>query len=220
MEANPLSSGIYHIEIVAHNKLADLAYKTEVLDMDGKAQWDGIATVGAYRMAFQQKCESVYAPDLQAKLWRGKWVESTATSPREQLHQWLQSCGDGAGVYQTDAVAAYTILPVKEGDTRHIVTVQLPDAALDWAALCDAHLDTLFGSQAFLTDIKTAYVTLCFDAETLSLIGVVFSAQQGQTTINGTIMLSATEGQSLGTFPAPETLAEGTLYEEWEILSP
>lgn len=220
VEANPLFSGIYHIEIVAHNGLVDLAYKTEVLAIDDKAQWNGSATVGAYHMAFQQECKSVYAPDVQAKLWRGKWVKSTATSPKKQLLQWLQACGDGAGVYQKDAIDADTLLPLEGEKVRQIVTVQIPDGTLDWAALCDAHLDTLFGSQTLLTDATTANVILCFDAETLELIGVVFSAQQGQTTINGTIILSATDGQTLDTFPEPETLEEGTLHEEWSILEP
>jgi hypothetical protein len=84
--------------------------------------------------------------------------------------------------------------------------------------LCDAHLDTLFGSQAFLTDLDTATVTLYFDASTYTLIGAQFHGTYGQTAITGNITLSAANGQTTQYFPAAEEISEGTLSEEWQLL--
>lgn len=217
-EANTLPSGIYHIEITGNNGLALLAYQSEILDINGCAQWDGLASIGAYGLAFQQECHSVYSEQVRAKLWRGQWVTSTATSPRLQLLQWLQECRK-SGIFDPVAVPAASVLPL-DGNNRQVVSLQLQNASIDWTTLCDAHIDSAFGTQAFLLDIETCSANLYFDAETFLLLGVVFTAQNGQTTISGNITLSAVDGQSLQEFPTPEAISEGTLYEEWDIITP
>ena len=217
-EANPLSSGIYHIEITGTNGLALLAYKTEVVVLNSCAQWDGLATVGAYNMVFQQECHSLYSEEISAKLWREKWVQSTTTSPSLQVQQWLQECRH-KGRYNSEAIPATSVLPLPDDDPRMVVSLHLKKTTIDWNALCDAHLDSLFGTQAFLTDACSGSATLYFDAQTFALIGVVFTAQNGQTEISGNIVLSTADGHTLQKFPTPETITEGTLYEEWNILT-
>ena len=63
-------------------------------------------------------------------------------------------------------------------------------------------------------------MTLYFDADTYQLVGVIFSAQNGQTTIHGTITVSTAEEQTLTEFPEPDAICDGTLYEEWTALEP
>lgn len=89
---------------------------------------------------------------------------------------------------------------------------------LYWYSICDAHIDSTFGSQAFLTDIKTGTVVLYFDATTPHLAAATFTAEQGCTSISGIIDVSATDGHTLQNFPSPETISDGTLYEECTIL--
>ncbi len=220
VEANNLSSGNYHIELIGDNGLALLAYKADVLHIGEQTQWDGIATVGAYKMAFQQECHSVYSPQVQAKQWRGKWVQATATTPVEQFAQWLMHIANGKGTYKFSPVNASSLLPVSEGEDKKVVTVKLRNAPLDWNALCDANIDTSFGSQAFLTDVKTGTVTLCFDALTHELFGAVISAKKGQIKITATVILSTAYGHELQAFPRAEEVSEGTLSEEWVQISP
>lgn len=217
-EANTFPSSVFNVEIVGQNGLATLAYKTEVLHISGKAQWEGIATIGAYNMVFQQECRSLYSEELCAKLWREKWVQSSATTPAIQLRSWLQMFRNGAGAYDPNPTAAALLAPFSENDPRAMVTVQLEDAPINWDSICDAHIDSLFGTQAFLTDIKTGTITLYFDADTLLLAAATFSAEQGGTSVSGIIGVSTADGQTLQEFPLPETISEGTLYEEWTIL--
>ena len=218
VEANTFSAEIYDIELVAKGTVVMLAYKSQVLHIDDCAQWDGIATVGAYGMAFRQECLSIWNGDIQAKQWRDKWVQSTVTSPRAQFELWLRAVRQGRGTCNSTPVAAASLLPLGEGDTRTAITVVLKNSKLDWNALTDVHLDPLFGSQSFLTDAKTGTVTLCFDAMSYSLIGVVISASCGQTTITETIIVSAADGQMIEGIPDADTISEGTLYEEWSLI--
>ena len=217
-EANTFPSAIFDIEIVGQNGLATLAYKTQVLHISEKAQWDGLATISAYNMVFQQECNSIYSENLQAKLWRDKWVQSSSTTPAIQLRAWLQMFRNGSGVYDPTPVPADSLPPFPEGDSRSMVTVQLKDAPLDWDSICDVHIDSLFGTQAFLTDLKTGTVVLYFDASTLLLAAATFTAEQGGTSISGIIEVSASDGHTFQDFPLPETVSDGTLYEEWTIL--
>ena len=99
-----------------------------------------------------------------------------------------------------------------------MVTVRLEDAPVDWDSICDVHIDSIFGTQAFLTDIKTGTVVLYFDAATLLLAAATFTAEQGSTSISGNIEVSAAGGHTLQEFPLPEAVSDGTLYEEWRIL--
>lgn len=218
VEANPLQSGIYHIEIIGNNGIATLAYKSDVLNIGDQTQWDGLATIGAYDMAFRQECHSVYSPSIKAKLWRNRWVSSTATSPKDLVLSWLQSCTGKASEYDPNVVAIATVLPAGEEDTRRVYSVTLPSAVLEWNALCDAHIDTLFGSQAFLTDVKTGTVILYFDAETNALAGVKITAQHGRTALSATITVSTADGQNLREFPETEDPIKGSLSEEWNFI--
>ena len=217
-EANTFPSSTFDIEIVGQNGLATLAYKTKVIHISNKAQWEGVATISAYNMVFQQDCHSLYSEDLQAKLWRGKWVQSSATTPAIQLRPWLQMFRNGSGTYAPTPVPASLLDPFSESDPRSMVTVRLEDAPLNWNSICDVHIDSLFGTQAFLTDIKTGTVTLYFDADTLLLAAATFTAEQGSTSISGIIEVSAIDGHALREFPLPETISDATLYEEWCIL--
>lgn len=218
-EANTFPASVFNIEIVGQNGLATLAYKTEVLHISNKAQWEGVATISAYNMVFQQECRSLYSEELQAKLWREKWVQSSATTPAIQLRSWLQMFHNGAGTYDPTPTAAALLAPFSENDPRSMVTVQLEDAPINWDSICDVHIDSLFGTQAFLTDIKTGTVVLYFDAATLLLAAATFSAEQGGASVSGIIGVSTTDGQSLQDFPLPETVSDGTLYEEWNIIN-
>lgn len=217
MEANSLSAAAYHIELVGNNGLAILAYKTDVLNIGDCTQWDGFATIGAYNMAFQQECHSVYSPDVQAKLWRGNWARATTTSPKIQIHKWLQACLTKAGTYQPTNIRASSVLPLGEEDERTAVAIYLADVELDWSALCDVNIDTYFGTQAFLTDLKTGEVTLYFDSDTYQLIGVILTAAQGQTTVNASIVASTADGRTMRDFPNAEDLIDGILHEEWNF---
>lgn len=217
-EANTFSSSVFNVEIVGQNGLATLAYKTEVLHISGKAQWEGIATIGAYNMVFQQECRSLYSEELCAKLWREQWVQSSATTPAIQLRSWLQMFHNGRGTYDPTPTAAALLAPFSENDPRSMVIVHLEDAPINWDSICDVHIDSLFGTQAFLTVIKTGTVTLYFDADTLLLAAATFSTEQGGTSVSGIIEVSAVDGQAFQDFPLPETISEGTLYEEWHIL--
>lgn len=219
-EVNTLSSGNYHITLIGQSSTVTLAYKTDVLHIDDCAQWNGIATVGAYSMAFQQDCRSLYTTQYRAKQWRGKWVESTATSPKEQIDLWLQEIQDGAGTMNTKAVDAAQLLPLEEGDACSVFTARLENASLNWEALTDVHLDSMFGSQAFLTDVETGTVTLCFNTEDYTLVGVIISAKNSQTTISCTITVSTVEGQTIEEIPNQDSIGTGTLSEEWTILEP
>lgn len=214
-EANALSSGYYHIEIVGQNGLATLAYQSDVLSIDDKTQWDGMATIGAYNMAFRQECHSVYSGEIKAKQWRGKWVQSDATSPSHQLQSWIQS---SKGQYNGTPVAASSVLPLEQADDRQVVSIHISKASIDWWAVCDAHIDSYFGSQAFLTDVKSVSVTLYFDADTLLFLGAKFTGEKDSTKISGSIAMSATDGQALSEFPEKDTVSEGTLAEEWSIV--
>lgn len=100
-----------------------------------------------------------------------------------------------------------------------MVTARLEDAPINWDSICDVHIDSLFGTQAFLTDIKTGTVTLYFDADTLLLTAATFSTEQGGTSVSGIIEVSAADRQSLQEFPLPETISEGTRYEERHIIN-
>lgn len=222
VEANPLSSASYHIEITGTNQIITFAYQTDVIDIDDCAQWNGIATVGAYNMAFQQSCLSVYSSTVQAKQWRGEWVYSATTSPKIQFTKWLQDYSLGSGSCDASAVLANSVLPLPLTDTRTVSTIHLPAAALDWDALCDVHIDSTFGSQNLLTDIASGDILLYIDNETLELIGATFTAQQDQTHISGMIIVSANDGQSLEPFPDADTITDGTqyLYEEWALAEP
>lgn len=219
VEANDLSCGLYHIEITGDNGLVLFAYQSDVLHMNGMAQWEGIATIGAFSMAFRQECFSVYSPLVQAKYWRGKWVQSTATTPANQYFLWFQQITAGNCTYSSNPVSVNTLLPLAEGEDVQVVAVHLDDATLDWDSLCDAHIDTLFGAQTFLTDATTATVTICFDAETYVLIGASFTAEYSQTKLKGTITVCASDGHAFQKFPDPEEITDGTLYEEWTRVS-
>lgn len=214
-EANALSSGYYHIEIVGQNGLAILAYQTDILNIDGKTQWDGDATIGAYNMAFQQECHSVYSEEVQAKQWRGKWVQSDATTPALQLRQWLNS---SKGKYDPNPIPANSVLSLPEDDGRQLVSLSISKAAIDWWTICDAHIDSYFGSQAFLTDLKSVSVILYFDAETLLFVGATFTGEKDNTTISGSITMSAADGHSLSEFPDASSISDGILAEEWSIV--
>lgn len=219
MEANPLTTGLYHIEISGSNGLALLAYKTDVLVVGSYAQWDGLATIGAYNMAFRQECHSLFTPAIQAKQWRGNWVQSTATSPSIQLTEWLRLCLSATSKYRADNIPITQVLSNAGEKETKVVSIHLTDAPIEWNALCDAHIDTMFGSQVFLTDLTNATVTLYFDASSKALVGVVFTAENGQTHINGTIAVSAYDGRELSTIPATDTISEGILHEEWDLYS-
>ena len=97
--------------------------------------------------------------------------------------------------------------------------VRVNDAPPNWDSICDVHIDSLFGTQAFLSDIETGTVVLFFDASTLLLAAATFTAEQGGTSISGIIEVSAADGHALQDFPLPETISDGTLYEEWDIIS-
>lgn len=214
-EANAFSSGYYHIEIVGQNGLATLAYQTDILNIDGKTQWDGDATIGAYNMAFQQECHSVYSEEVQAKQWRGKWVQSDATTPTLQLQQWINS---SKSKYDPNPIPANSVLSLPEDDGHQLVSLSLSKATIDWWTICDAHIDTYFGSQAFLTDVKSVSVTLYFDADTLLFVGATFTGGKDNTTISGSITMSAAGGHNLSEFPEKNTISEGILAEEWSIV--
>ena len=100
-----------------------------------------------------------------------------------------------------------------------MVTARLDDAPLDWDSICDVHIDSLFGTQAFLTDIKTRTITLYFDADTLLLAAATFSIEQGGTSVSGIIEASSADGQTLQEFLIPETISEGTRYGERHIIN-
>lgn len=217
-EANALSSGYYKISIVGQNEQILFAYQTEVLHIGDMTQWDGLASVGAYNMAFQQECHSVYSEEVQAKLWRNKWVAASATTPSDQLSIWLQSCADGKGIYNDDSVPLFTVLPVDKTDERRVISVQLEKARMSWNAICDANIDSYFGSQQFLTDLTTATVTLYFDVDTRLLAGAKFAGKTEVSELSGTIIVSTAEGHALSEFPNPDSISEGVLAEEWEIV--
>lgn len=215
VEANLLSSGFYQIQIAGNNPIVSFAYKTEALHIGQETQWEGVATVGAFDMAFQQNCHSVYSPEIKAKRWRGKWVRSTATTPTAQILLWLQEMSAGRGEISSEPASKPDFLSARAGE---VLAVTLSDAPMLWNAICDAHIDTLFGSQAFLTDLKEAEAILYFDADTHTFLGAAFQGSYGQTAITGTIVLSATDGHTIGSFPPPEKISEGTLSEEWQVL--
>lgn len=218
-ETNFMSGNKYHIELVAHNALATLAYKTDVLHHNGCAQWDGTAMIGAYNMAFEQRCISLYANDICAKQWRGQWVSSTATSPKNQIDKWLQDVRRGAGTI-TEGDQWFHTEADAEGRSDSCITVQMPRADLDWNALADVHIDSIFGTQSLLTAFEQGSVTLYFDAETHQLSTVVIAADTGQNSMSCIITVSTTEEQIQETIPTADKLKEGTLYEEWTILDP
>lgn len=218
VEANLLSSGIYQIQITGNNPLITFAYQSKAIHLGDKTQWEGCATVGAYDLAWQQECISIYSPTVKAKQWRGKWVHSTATTPTAQMLLWLQEVSAGKGEISNTPSAPPDFLSSRAGEGTQVICATLQDAPIFWNAICDAHLDTFFGGQAFLTDIKSAAVTLYFDAATYALIGVQFQGKQAQTAIEGKITLSAADGQSITEFPLPKEISDGTLSEEWQIL--
>lgn len=222
-EANPLDSGYYHIEISGNNGIALFAYRSNVLHLQDATQWDGLATIGAYGLAFQQECQSVYSTQGQAKLWRGLWVQSSTTTPAIQITQWLQEVREGGGTFARDEVPANTLLPLSADSQRRIITVKLPNAHIDWSALCDAHIDTSFGSQSFLTDANIGTVTLCFDSHSYVLIGVVITANHGQTKLSCTVTVSTADGHALQNIPdfttiISDTVTEKNLCEEWNLV--
>ena len=221
VEANPISAGMYHIEIIADNGLAELAYSSNVLSKNDCACWTGSATVGAYKMAFRQECHSLYFEGISAKQWRGKWVRSQATDPSLQIAAWFAATASQGCAYNASPVLAASALPLNEGDTRTAVTVVIPAAPMQWEALCDANIDSYFGTQAILTDAETCIVFLYFNAESNAFIGATFTADTGQTTIRGSITVSTTDGHTLPEMPIPElveTIKDGLLEEQWEIL--
>lgn len=214
-----MSGGKYHIELVAHNAIATLAYKTDVLHHDGCAQWDGTAMIGAYNMAFEQRCISLYANDICAKQWRGRWVSSTATTPKSQIDNWLQDVRQGTGTITENDQWLQTA-GNGEGRSDSCITVQMPRADLDWNALTDVHIDSIFGTQSLLTSFEQGSVTLYFDAETHLLNTVVIAAGTGQNSMSCIITVSTTEEQIKEAIPTADKLGEGTLYEEWTIIDP
>lgn len=217
-EANPISQATFHIEIVGQNALATFAYQTTVLHIDEKAKWEGIATVQAYNMVFQQECQSLYSSDIQAKRWRGKWAHTTTTTPKEQIQLWLELFCKGKGSFNENPVPASSLPIFDATDERSILIAKMNDVALDWNALCDAHIDSMFGSQSFLTNNKTGTVTLYFEESSLEIVAASFTAGESATSISGIIEVFAVDGQSLPAFPDKDTLTKGILAEEWRIL--
>ena len=170
-------------------------------------------------MAFRQECHSLYSPEIKAKQWRGIWVNGTATSPSLLIQEWLQLCLEPSAKYARRPVALSKIIPKEESSGIYVVAIQVTDAPINWDALCDAHIDTWFGSQTLLTDFTQADATLYFDVKTSALCAVVFAAQSSQGNINCTITLSPADGLTLQEFPSAGALPTGTLSEEWSIIS-
>ena len=219
VEANTLSSGLYHIEISGSNGLALFAYQTDVLVINNHAQWDGTATIRAYDMAFLQECHSLYSENIQAKYWRDRWAIGTATAPSILLQEWLRLCLSNEAEYTPEAVSISRFLGEGEAEDTQVVAIQISDAPIDWNAICDAHIDTWFGSQTLLTDHAQADATLCFDAETSKLLAVIFASEISQGNIHCTIKLSTADGHTMEEFPSSDALSSVPLQEEWNFFS-
>lgn len=70
-----------------------------------------------------------------------------------------------------------------------------------------------------MTDLKTGTVVLHFDASAFLLAATTFTAEQGVTSASDIIEMSVTGGHALQEFPIPETISEGTRYEERHIIN-
>ena len=122
-------------------------------------------------------------------------------------------------MYREDNIPIQQVLPNTGEQEVTVVSICLTDAPIAWDTLCDAHIDTMFGSQSFLTDLTSAAATLYFDASSKALVGVVFTAEHGRTHVSGTITMSAYSGQELSIFPLEAAISEDVLYEEWDLCS-
>lgn len=203
-----------HLEALRGN--VGMIYDTTVATHNLTANWNGIAKIYAMASCFSQECETKTLEAGSYKAWRGKWSESTTVSPTVALSQWLTLIRLGIGTYNE-----YPCVPADESEslsslTGKHYTVTLEDQKINWAAICDAHPDTLFGGENYLGDFTYGTITLYFSAANYSLNGVVISSSLVDSWAEATILPSKAETAPSISFDDLE-ITNGILSEEWNM---
>ena len=191
-------------------------YTSTVVATEDTAQWSGQATVYHIATYFRQKCVTMCDETGSAKEWHGKWAVSDNTSPVPALRGWLQKAKT-EGAFRTVPVVPAELSGTLKGLKNDCYRITLNEEIWDYRALCDVHLDSLFGGNERLQAFQAVKVDLLFDTHNLSLTAILLSAEdRGGGRLE--ISVRATASTSPNVDLSSMSLSNAILSEEWEII--
>lgn len=168
---------------------------------------------------FEQVCKSHTSAVGSCKEWRGEYVKSDLISPVSQLAEWLAMVDQGQGALYEETMQASDISSVFPEECGEVYLLVLDDVPVKWNSLCDADIDTLFGGENLLDAAGNCKVTLMFQTETFQLTGIYLSAMEGETALEGALVIFPAEySPAVDASSLDDCWKEAPLAEEWEIL--
>lgn len=200
------------------NDTVILAYESDILFQGQVSQWKGEARVLYKQVTFVQGCESFTSSEGSWKKWRSAFAKTETVSPAIQIAQWLELVSDGEGRLIQSQILASDISDAFPDSVGLVYLVVLDDIRVNWAGLCDADIDTLFGGAGLLETAGVCKVTMLFRQETKELAGIFISAMEGYAALEGAILLSCSDPFSGIEKPGSTQIVEDApLGEEWEM---
>lgn len=207
------------IEVVIKEKNFTMEYKSEVLVLDSRAQWNGKANVYCLNAWFEQSCITFCDENSSCKQWRGVMVPSDSSSPAKQIVQWQEMIEEGSGYYHKKPVEAVDYSASLNTISEMVYAFELKNVPLDVTALCDVHLDSLFGSNERLAAYTQANVKMLYGTEDLRLKAVIILSSNSDKILSAVIVVNDTD-QELDFHMEDFVLQEGLLPEEWNMVIP
>lgn len=191
------------------------------IDFQGEtSRWDGTARVLYKLTAFEQKCKSETTADGSWKQWRSGYAVSDTKSPSKEIARWLQMAAAGQGREIGTPVPASDLSDAFPQECGKVHLLVLEGVVVDWNALCDTHIDSIFGGQDLLDSAGACTVTLLFREKTHDLVGAYLSAMEGATALEAALVLTSTgNGPEIESSVFDGAVQDAPLSEEWEIIS-
>ena len=191
-----------------------MSYDTQILMEGDMAEWEGDAYVSFSGIPFHQSCRSACDGLEAGKKWNEQWAKTELKAPTVNLKAWLSELASGKGTY-----LARSVIPKEDSKgliplDRESYRVMLRNFAVDWDALCDVNLDSLFGGDTLLTQYDTVDVTMYFQTADWELSAVLIQAEHSDGAVTCKVLVSRSEQGPSIMFGE---LEEGLLSEDWEI---
>lgn len=218
---NLFSEGAYKLDIKVSMTEGDFAmeYNSQVLASGSKASWNGRATVYCLNARFEQQCRSYCEDLISCKNWRGVMVPSDSVSPMCQIQSWQELVGQGKGYYHKKPAQANKYSGSLEGIPGTVYAVEMKDVPLNINALCDAHLDNIFGGAERYKPYTSADIIMLYGTKDLKLKAVVIVSEASGATLAAVISINESE-EKLDFRMEDFKLQEGLLQEEWDLVTP
>lgn len=202
------------VSLILQSGSTAMSYDTQILLEGDMAEWEGDAYVAFSGIPFHQSCRSACNGQEAGKLWKEQWARTELKAPTVNLKVWLSKLASGKGTYLTRSV-----IPQEDSDgliplDRESYRVMLRNVAVDWDAICDVNLDSLFGGDTLLTQYEAVDVTMYFQTVNWELSAVLIQAERPDGAVSCTVLVSRSEQ---GPSVMVGELEDGLLSEDWEI---